>query len=80
MATEQVESTWRPIADWDGEDGALYDLWLNVWASPRSMGIADAWRAIDCYRKDGQWFDGGGKLYAPYITHWMPVPTRPQIS
>ena len=59
-----MEVTWRPIEEFDGNEGDLFDLWFDVWASPRSMGMADAWRATNCWRKDGKWFDKDGELYA----------------
>lgn len=65
-------AAWKPIGSFNEPDGELVDLWLNVYASPMSMGMADKWRAIDCYRQDGEWFDSGGKLEARYITHWSP--------
>ncbi len=71
-------SAWRPIETFVGNDYERVDLWVDVWASPRSMGMADAWRATDCWRQDGKWHDKGGELYQHYITHWMPIPEAPK--
>ena len=71
---------WKLIEEWNGEDGALFDLWLDVPATPLSMGIADAWRVINCWHQDGKWFDKFGEsgvLEPRYITHWMPTPNSP---
>lgn len=80
MATAVKE--WRPISEYEGE-GPLdrVDLWLTVPASPRSMGISDAFRVTDAYLKDGGWYhfvDGKEmELYKPYVTHFMPRPDGP---
>ena len=76
-----MNNPWREISEWrDGIDPSEVDLWFNVWASPLSMGIADAWRATDCYRSNGKWQDKGGALTERYITHWMPTPPAPLPS
>src|SRR5258708_38368127 len=72
----------KPIEIFGGMDILdRVDLWLNVPASPRSRGWADAVRVGEAYRKDGKWFhnDNGKEteLYSPYITHWMPLPAPP---
>ena len=70
--------TWQPIKTFDGGDYHPVDLWLNVHASPRSFGMADAFRVIEAYKTDGKWCDRAGQeLYEPYITHWMPIPPPP---
>ena len=69
--------TWQPIETYAGDDYRRVDLWMNILASPRSMGMADAFRVIDAYRLDGVWFDPQGKLEARYITHWRPIPAPP---
>lgn len=87
-------SNWQPIKtapkaeELDANVAAIcyprVDLWLTVPASPRSMGISDAWRVIDCWQtKDGKWWHrdglkGTAELYNPYVTHWMPVPDPPE--
>jgi hypothetical protein len=73
-------SQWQPI-ETAPRDGTKVDVWLNVHASPRSFGMSDAWREIDCYFRDGAWFHihecKEKELHAPYITHWMPIPDTP---
>ena len=69
---------WKPIKTCHVEDFVKVDLWFDVWASPLSMGIADAWRAIDCWRQGGHWYDAGGLLAEKYITHWLPSPGPPR--
>lgn len=60
------------------------DLWLTVPASPRSMGMADAWRVPDCWKRggDGPWchqYQGAEtELAQDYITHWMAIPKGPK--
>lgn len=76
-------SEWQPIAT-APKDGIHVDVWFDVPASPRSFGMADAWREIDCWQRDGKWwhyFKGvEAELYAPYVTHWMPIPDPPPPS
>lgn len=75
-------SEWRPIKTFRRPDYREVDLWLSVHASPRSFGMGDAWRVVDCYRKGGKWFhrvDGKEmEIVADYITHWMPQPNPPR--
>lgn len=65
---------WKPIDTFDKEDGERVDLWIRIYASPRSMGLSDSFRLINAYRKNGKWFDDGGELFTRYITYWMPIP------
>jgi hypothetical protein len=59
------------------------DLWLQIPASPRSMGMADSFRVPDCWRHivSGKWVhDHRGEekeICQEYITHWKPL-TRPR--
>ncbi len=73
---------WRPIRSFRGPDMREVDLWLAIPASPRSMGMSDAWRAVNCWRRDGKWYDrvngNEEELFAPYITHWMPITKGPK--
>lgn len=75
-------SEWKPIKTFRGPDHRKVDIWLSVHASPRSFGMADAWRVIECWRKDGKWFhyhEGKeAEIVAEYITHWMPEPKPPK--
>ncbi len=58
------------------------DLWLDIWASPMSLGIADAFRVPEAYHRNGKWFNlVNGKeeeIRSEYITHWMPMPKPPK--
>lgn len=78
----KVKSAWRLIKTFRGADSERVDLWLSVPASPRSFGMADAWRVVECYRRDGKWYHIANsveaELYSPYITHWMPIPKEPR--
>lgn len=75
-------SKWQPIETYDRSDYEKVDLWLHIYASPRSMGFSDSFRVIEAYQINGKWFhiDGGKEkeLYGPYITHWMPLPEPPE--
>lgn len=66
---------WLPIAS-APRDGTIIDLWLNVYASPLSMGIADRFGVPDAWFKDGKWvhtYRGQPtELEIDYITHWRP--------
>ena len=75
-------SAWRPISEFTGSDvWDKVDLWLSVAASPRSMGMSDEWRVVDCWRKDGKWWHYHEmkvmELESDYITHFMPRPQGP---
>lgn len=75
--------TWRPINTFDLADRDEVDLWLNIHASPRSMGMSDSFRVIDAYRIDGKWLhrvESGHEreLHLDYITHWMRRPPPPR--
>lgn len=52
-------------------------LLLTQAVSPRSFGMADDFRVTEAWLQDGQWVHYHGyttaELYAPYITHWMPI-------
>lgn len=65
---------WRPIAEFDLPDGEEVDVWMDIPASPLSMGIAAEFRVPDAYRIDGRWFhisrDTQAELRADCITHW----------
>ncbi len=73
---------WKPISSYRGEDRHEVDLWIEIHASPASMGFADAFRVINAFKTDGKWFhyEGGHQkeLRAEYITHWMPSPRPPR--
>jgi len=76
------KSGWKPIArpPRNTDEGNPVDLWISVWASPLSMGMADAWRIPDCWLKDGKWVHRHEneikELEARYLTHWIRPPKR----
>ena len=73
---------WQPIETFQAPEREEVDVWMNIYASPRSMGWADAFRIPNAYRVKGKWFHlHEGKeteLFADYITHWMPLPEPPK--
>jgi hypothetical protein len=69
---------WIKVSDRLPDDRDEVDVWMEVYASPRSMGWADSFTVQNAYRKDGKWFHrterGEEKeLYADYITHWVKI-------
>lgn len=58
------------------------DLWIDVPASPLSMGMSDRWRIPDCWRVDGKWVHRHrneiAELDANYLTHWIRPPKPPK--
>lgn len=79
-----TNSPWQPITTAPQEDYVEVDLWLDIPASPRSMGFTEAFRVIECYRKNGKWVHRHNyeekALYPDYITHWMPIPEGPHAA
>jgi hypothetical protein len=80
------KNPWRPIKSFRREtsqfnEAKQVDLWMQVHASPMSMGMSDAFRVTNCWRDKGEWFhyhEGKVKeLARHYVTHWMPVPSAP---
>lgn len=77
-------SEWKPIdtAPKDVPQSRPVDLWLHVYASPRSMGMSDSFRVVDCWRRGDEWVhlhNGTPEaLFDDYITHWMPAPPPPR--
>lgn len=78
---DTATSSWKPIESFDEPDRQSVDLWMYIYASPRSMGMSDAFRVMDAFREDGKWFhwDGGKKkeLHGEYVKFWMPIPEPP---
>jgi hypothetical protein len=72
-----MSTHWQPIES-APKDGTRIDLWLHIYASPRSFGMSDSFRVTEAYWKNNAWFhDHNGRekeLYRDYITHWMPLP------
>lgn len=80
--TSQSDNGWMSIDTFDEPDLTEVDLWLEIHASPRSMGFADSFRVPDAFRRGGKWFHRNPvkeeELYAPYITHWRHAPNPPR--
>ena len=74
-------SEWRDVSTLPA-DGEKVDVWMHIYASPRSFGMSDEFRLIDCWREDGQWvhfYKGKVEpLHGPYVTLWMPAPESPK--
>ncbi len=69
---------WQDIAT-APKDGSKFDAWMDIPASPLSMGWADSFRVPDVWFQDGEFVHDGGPaaLRLEYITHWMPLPPPP---
>lgn len=71
--------TWKEIGEFDRPDGERVDLWLYIYASPRSMGWSDAFKVPEAWKEKGNWLHIHGgkptKLYSDYITHWSLIPS-----
>lgn len=68
---------WRKISS-APKDGTHVDLWLHIYASPRSMGMTDDFEVSDAHYTDGHWrhMHKGNpeeELYDDYVTHWRPI-------
>lgn len=74
---EKKNGRWLKIAN-APRDGTIVDLWLSIYASPRSMGLSDSFGVPDAWFVDGKWVHTyRGKpteLESSYITHWRPKP------
>lgn len=57
-------------------DGTIIDVWMTIYASPRSMGMADSFGVPDAWFENGKWVHTyRGKpteLERSYVTHWRP--------
>jgi hypothetical protein len=78
-------SDWRPIKTFRGPDYRMVDIWMQWGASAMTMGMADAFRVVEAYRKNGKWVHRNPmnsfkeeELVHDYITHWMPTPKAPR--
>lgn len=86
LTKRNLITQWQPIetAPEDVWNFDPVDLWLDIPASFRSMGVSDAFRVTDCYKENGKGAWGHtykGKfepLYAEYITHWRKPPPPPE--
>jgi hypothetical protein len=68
---------WKPAGRYKGADRELVNIWLTVYASPRSMGMSDAYEVPEAWRQNGKWFHvHNGKemeIFNDYVTHYRPV-------
>jgi hypothetical protein len=80
IIAELKRREWRPISE-APKDGTYVDLWINIYASPRSMGMSDSFVVRDAWHEEGKWFhyDIGQKkeIYSNYVTHFMLRPEPP---
>ncbi len=92
--TEEITTCgcgWKPIAT-APKDGTKVDIWMQVNASPMSMGLSDSFRVVECawseseVAKEGPgWYHYDQsksydfrRLQDRYITHWMLTPDAPK--
>mgnify|MGYP001582442452 CR=1 FL=1 len=72
---EEKSGKWKPMKS-APRDGTVVDLWLEIRASPTSMGMSDSFGVPDAWFADGKWVHTyRGKpteLNTAYITHWRP--------
>ena len=72
---EEKGKGWKPIKS-APRDGTVIDLWLEIHASPMSMGWADSFGVPDAWFQDGKWVHTyRGKpteLQTDYIKKWRP--------
>lgn len=75
-----MKSPWISTNERMPHDFEKVDVWFDVWASPRSFGMADSWCEPEVWRESGKWFhhckqENNAKLQleSRYITHWKTV-------
>lgn len=70
---------WVSVEDQLPNPGRRVDLWLYIYASPLSMGMSDAFKVADAWRKGGEWWHihkgRETRLEASYVTHWSTIPS-----
>jgi hypothetical protein len=70
---------WKSIKKFDRPDGERVDVWMYIYASPRSFGMSDAFKVERAWREKRKWFHLHNgeptELYNNYITHWSPIPS-----
>lgn len=75
-------SEWISVAKRRPPQRKEVDVWMDIYASPRSFGMGDSFRVVEAWRVGDQWFHRqNGKemeLYADYVSHWMPIPKSPR--
>ena len=70
---EEKGKGWKPIES-APRDGTVIDVWLEIHASPMSMGMSDSFGVPDAWFKDGKWvhmYRGlPTELETGYIKQW----------
>lgn len=71
--------SWQPIAT--APENTPVDVWVTIFATPRTMGYTDSFRVPDAYKRVGRWYyivnNAEKELDAQYVTHWMWPPESP---
>lgn len=72
---------WKSVRRSPPADGAKVDVWVRIYASPRPMGMGDAFCSPDAWRENGAWMHmhkgQPTELFGDYVTHWRP--RRPEL-
>ena len=73
---------WKKISKFKKNDRfEHFDIWMQVTASPLTMGLSDSFRVPDAFHRDGAWYHRvrgeDKKLNSDYITHWRKRPKGP---
>ena len=65
---------WMPIHKFKLPDRTIIDLWMDIPASPLTMGMSDSFTVPDAWCEHGSWwhtFQGkSAMLNDLYVTHW----------
>lgn len=65
-------------------DGTHFIAWLDIYASPMSMGMSDQFAVLDCWYADGVlvhlFREKPTELAERYFTHWAPMGAVPSVG